>query len=82
MPGVIEEGEKVAGEVVHVFNRTPLVLSLVLMNFALLGYVYYQGVSEHNLRNENIKLYIAQISEVHQLLARCVVVPPQTGEQP
>jgi hypothetical protein len=77
MPGVIEEGEKVAGEAIHVFSRTPLVLSLVLMNFALIGYLYYEGASENSLRNENIKLYIAQISEVHQLLSRCVVVPPK-----
>lgn len=77
MPGIIEEGEKVAGEVVHVFSRTPLVLSLILMNFALIGLVYYERISEDSLRTGNIKLYIDQISEVHQLLARCVVIPPK-----
>jgi hypothetical protein len=56
-----------------VFSGRPLVLSLVLMNFALIGYVYYERISEDNLRTGNIKLYIDQISEVHQLLARCVV---------
>jgi hypothetical protein len=77
MPGIIEEGEKLAGEVVHVFNRTPLVLSLVLMNFALLGYIYYDSIAQKNLRSENIKLYIDQISEVHEILSKCVVPSPK-----
>ena len=81
MPGIIEEGEKVAGEVVHVFNRTPLVLSLVLMNFALIGYLYYEGISENSLRNENVKLYIAQISRELSAPARCVVASA-TGYNP
>jgi hypothetical protein len=72
-PGAIEEGGKAINKTLDAFMGTPLVLALVLMNLALIGFVYYQGIAQDSLRKTNVAAYLEQVKETQQLLAKCVV---------
>jgi hypothetical protein len=67
---------KVASGFMAVMQGQPLALSLVIMNFALIGLLYFQSNSFTNQRQENVKLFLAVQTEVQKLLAQCIVPPP------
>lgn len=59
------------GAIVDALKGQPLVLALVVMNFALLGFLYYGGVSAHNERSEQAKIMAESRSDLAELLATC-----------
>jgi hypothetical protein len=75
--GIAEEGGKVANKAIDIFGQSPLVLALVVMNMALIGFVYYQGVASNTLRRDNVTAYLQQVKETQELLSRCVVPGPR-----
>jgi hypothetical protein len=75
---------QVAGGIVDALKAQPLVLSLVLMNAGLLGYLYYQGVVAHAERKSEMELLYDNRKSMAELLYRCVPSdlprPPQSGQ--
>jgi hypothetical protein len=69
----VEEAGKAVNKTLDAFMGTPLVLALVLMNAALIGFVYYQGVAQDSLRRDNVKAYIQQVKETQELISKCIV---------
>jgi hypothetical protein len=72
-PGAIEEGGETARSVVTAFKDRPMVLALIIMNFALIGFIYYGGLATNTQRRESVRMYVEQMREIEQLLARCVI---------
>ena len=49
----------------------PLSLALVVMNIGLLGYLYYQGITDDKFRTNELELLYRNRREVAVLLTRC-----------
>jgi CHASE3 domain sensor protein len=62
-------------------KEQPLSLALVVMNFALLGFVYMQSNQFNNQRADNVKLFTDVQREVQKLLSECIVPPRQQRGQ-
>ena len=77
---VAENTGKVALSVVDSLKTSPMALALVVMNFALIGFVYMQSTQFNSSRKENVHLTVEMQREVQKLLAQCVVPPPRRGE--
>jgi hypothetical protein len=72
---------KAAGGFVDAMRNHPMELALVVMNFALIGFVYFQSSQFNTQRVDNIKLFIQVQSEVQKLLSQCIIPPPvQRGD--
>jgi hypothetical protein len=67
---------KVAEHFMEVMKGTPLILALVVMNFALIGLVYLQATQFNTQRKDNIALFVQVQGEVQKLLSQCIVPPP------
>jgi membrane-anchored glycerophosphoryl diester phosphodiesterase (GDPDase) len=68
----------VAHGVVNSLKSQPLALALVVMNFALIGFVYYQSSIFNTQREANVKLFVDVQREVQKLLSQCIIPPPST----
>ena len=66
-----EQVAKVAGGIVDALKNQPLCLALLLMNAALLGYLYYQGMTDVSERKSEFDMLYRNRREVAVLLARC-----------
>jgi hypothetical protein len=73
---VREESAKIVTGIVDSMKIHPLLLSLVIMNFALIGFVYFQSVQFNTQRKDNVKLFIQVQSEVQRLLSQCIIPAP------
>ena len=78
--GVGEEASKAVGGVLDVMKAQPLVLGLLLVVFALIGFVYLQSSQFNTQRAENVKLFLDVQKEVQKLLSQCIV--PAPNERP
>ena len=54
----------------------PIVLALCVMNFALIGFVYFQSKQFNTQREDNVKLFVQMQGEVQKLLSQCIVPAP------
>jgi predicted negative regulator of RcsB-dependent stress response len=70
-----ERGSNIAG-ILDVLKAQPLMLGLLLVIFALIGYVYLQSSQFNEQRAENVKLFLDVQKEVQKLLSQCIVPPP------
>lgn len=61
--------------IVAALKYQPLVLALVVMNLALLGFLYYLGVSAHNERSDQAKIMAESRADLAELLASCRKTP-------
>ena len=66
---------KAAGSLVEAMRNHPMELALVVMNFALIGFVYFQSAQFTTQRKENVALFIEVQKEVQKLLSQCVIPP-------
>jgi hypothetical protein len=71
-----EQAGKAVTGVLDVMKAQPLVLGLLLVIFALIGFVYLQSSQFNTARAENVKLFIDVQKEVQKLLSQCIVPPP------
>jgi len=71
-----EGATKVATGVLDVMKAQPLILGLLLVIFALIGFLYMQEGQFNSMRSENVKLFIDVQKETQNILARCIVPPP------
>lgn len=78
---VAAEAGKAANTFVQSLKDQPLSLALVVMNFALLGFVYMQSNQFNSQRADNVKLFTDVQREVQKLLSECIVPPRQQRGQ-
>jgi hypothetical protein len=67
------EAGEAARSFVDALKDQPLSLALVVMNIALIGYLYYDGASNKKLRTDEMALLYRNQRETSQLLARCTL---------
>ena len=72
-PGPVEEVGKVSMGIVDSLKSQPLSLALVIMNLALLVFVFFQNAGFNQQRKENAQLFAQMQTEVQKLLSQCVV---------
>lgn len=72
----LENGSKAVQSFVEAMKSQPLSLALVVMNFCLLGFLYYSAVVATNERRHELDLLYENRREVGQLLANCYPSPP------
>jgi len=70
----IEEGARAARGFMDALKEQPLSLALVVVVFALLGFVYYQGVTQHQERQKELELLYENRKYVTDALASCIHV--------
>ena len=75
------EAAKAANTFMSSLRDQPLSLALVVMNFALIAFVYMQGSIFNTQRADNVKLFIDVQKEVQKLLSQCIVPPPSQFQQ-
>lgn len=61
----------VVAATVGALKQQPLVLALVIMNLALLGFLYYTGIIAHNERSEQAKTLSENRNAIAELLTTC-----------
>lgn len=66
-----EQIGRAVASVTESLKAQPLCLSLVLINAGLIGYLYYQGMSDTNERSKEFDMLYRNRREVSVLLARC-----------
>ena len=69
---VMEAGGKVASGFMESMKQQPLSLALVVMNLALIGFLFYSGVSVATQRKETVDLIVSWQKETDRLMANCV----------
>lgn len=75
MPDPVHEAGETARTVVSIFQREPIVLALILMNIALLGLLYWNGLVAERERSKSLELLYDNRRYVADLLARCSLQP-------
>jgi hypothetical protein len=70
-----ERGANIAS-LLDALKSQPLMLGLLLVIFALIGFVYLQSSQFNQQRAENVKLFVSVQAEVQKLLSQCIVPPP------
>ena len=70
--GVTEEVGKAASGFVNVMGGQPLALALVIMNFVLLGYLFYTASTITTSRKETVDLIVGWQKETDKLMVNCV----------
>jgi len=68
----VAEAGKTARSFMDALKEQPLSLALVVMNFALVAYLFYSGASITSQRQETTKLIVAWQHETDILMANCV----------
>jgi hypothetical protein len=71
-PGLTAEAGKTARSVVEVMKESPLSLALVVMNFALVGFLFYSGSTTLDQRSAMSKMIIDWQRETGTILGGCV----------
>jgi len=69
---VIEETGKTTRSFFDALKDQPLSLALVVMNFALVAYLFYSGSSITEQRAETTKMIVTWQRETDRLMADCV----------
>ena len=68
----LEEGAKTARTFIESMREQPLALALALMNFLLLGFLYYGGVAANQERHRELELLYDNRKYVTDVLASCI----------
>jgi hypothetical protein len=69
---IVEETGRVARSFFDALKDQPLSIALVVMNFVLLGFLFYSGATTASARQETVKLIIAWQERTDTLMANCV----------
>lgn len=70
-PGAVEEAGSTARTLIGSLGANPLGLAMVVINLALIGYLYYEGVTVNEQRKGELALLYQNRREVGLLLAGC-----------
>ena len=69
---VVQETGKQVGTFFEIMRSQPLALSLVVMNFLLMGFLFYSGASQLSQRRETVDLIVKWQERSDALMASCV----------
>lgn len=72
----LEELGKAFNSVLDAFKTQPVTLALIMMNAGLLGFLYYNGVTQATERHHEMDLLYQNRSEMAKLLAACGPIKP------
>ena len=72
LPERIAETSKQVGAFFKTMETQPLSLALVVMNFVLLGYLFYSGSSNLSQRAETTQMIVKWQEATDKLMASCV----------
>jgi hypothetical protein len=79
VPDPVHEAGETARTALDVFRTQPFLLAMILVNAALLGYLYYQGVNNNQERHRELELLYQNREFVAKLLYQCS--PPSANPQ-
>jgi hypothetical protein len=71
--GIVEETSKQVGFFMSIMRQQPLSLALVVMNFALLGFIFFIAHRINETRKFEFEAIYKAQKEVQELLSRCIV---------
>ena len=74
---MVHEAGETARHALDVFRSQPLMLAMLLINMALLGFLYYNGIEANRERARELELLYDNRKFVGKLLAECQPVPKQ-----
>ena len=74
--GPIKEAGETARSAIDVFRSQPFMLASVLLNLALIGFVYIYSVHSEEERKESLRLLYDNRKFVGDLLVRCNLPAP------
>lgn len=63
---------KNVGTFMRIMENQPLSLALVVMNFVLLGFLFYSGTSQLSQRQETSTMIVKWQQDTDKLMASCV----------
>jgi len=72
-PGAIEEVGKVATGVIDALRTQPMVIALIVLNFIIIGFVYFSVKDRRDQDHKIMSLLLEQQTKAQELLSRCVV---------
>jgi hypothetical protein len=76
MQNPIHEAGETARSAIDVFRTSPFTLALILMNLALLGFLYLFSIHAETERTRALELLYENRKYVGDILSRCYPVPP------
>jgi len=76
-PGPVEEGAKVASGVVDALKAQPFALSMVVINAALVGLLFFIGWRTSETRQREVDQFYQSQKETQELLAKCIMIAPE-----
>jgi len=71
--GAVEEGGKVASDVVGALRQQPVILAMVIFNAAFIAAVYFGIHEQRQIQNEQMKAFINLIEKQSASLAECIM---------
>jgi len=80
MSGAVEEGGKVASNVVSALSNQPLTLSLVVFNSLFIGMVAWSSYENRQTNTALIEKFIEQQNKTMEMLYKCI--PQEKAEVP
>jgi hypothetical protein len=78
MQNPIHEAGETARTALDVFRTQPFLLAMILIDIALLGFLYYQGVNYNQERRRELELLYENRKIVTDALRNCYPAPPPT----
>jgi len=69
---MVHEAGETARSAISVFREQPFMLAMVVLNVALLGFLYYQGVNYNAERHRELELLYKNRELVSEYLYRCI----------
>ena len=69
---MLDEAGKIAANVVETFKATPVILALVLMDFAMLGFLFWYSANVLDQRRQTVEIIAGLIQDTNKALSHCV----------
>lgn len=73
----LHEAGETARSFIGNFREQPFLLAMVLMNLAMLGFLYYDGIAHNADRRHQLELLYENRKYVGDLLIKCHLPPPK-----
>ena len=73
---MVHEAGETARSAISVFSSQPFTLALIIMNLALLGFLYIYTIHAEDERKESLRLLYDNRKYVGDILSKCYPVPP------
>ena len=72
----VEEAGKVAVSFMEAMKTQPAVLALIVVLFAMIGFVYYQSMAFESSRRDNVAAFIKMQADMARMITQCVQPTP------